>query len=121
MRPPGPARVWSVAGIRPRRRGEKTVTRLADGTAGPGGIGGVGSGWTSLAGWLVAAAALLVLALFTWWMTFPDRRWRHGRGEKLALRRYDQRRPPAHDRPARTDGRRRRAGPRSAGSDQASS
>ncbi|WP_139306974.1 hypothetical protein [Modestobacter sp. DSM 44400] len=91
-----------------------------DVTAGAGGIGGVGSGWTSLAAWLVAAAAITVLVLITWWIAGPGRGRRRGRGEELALRRYDLRRPPAHDRPARTEGRRRRDGSRSAGSDQAS-
>lgn len=69
--------------------------------AGPGGLVGVGSGWSTTA-WLVAGTVLALLVLVTWWIAAPGRRqgqWR-GRGAELALRRYELRRPPRGGRSA---------------------
>lgn len=45
---------------------------------------GVGSGWSSLTAWLVAAAAITVLAGAAWWIAGPSR-WRSRRGSAQVL------------------------------------
>jgi len=60
-----------------------------------GGSASVGGGWSSLTAWLVAAAAITVLAGAAWWIAGPSR-WRSRRGSAGAEVRpgVDQRRPP---------------------------
>ena len=50
-----------------------------------GGPVGVGGGWSSLMAWLVAAAAITVLAGAAWWIAGPSRR-RSRRGSAQVLR-----------------------------------
>lgn len=59
--------------------------------AGPGGPVGVGSGWGSSTGWLVAFGVIVLLAALWWLILRPSRRRRRDRGAELALRRYELR------------------------------
>jgi hypothetical protein len=44
--------------------------------AGTGGAEGVGTGWASTSGWIVALAVVVVLAALGWWATSSARRRR---------------------------------------------